>query len=378
MKYVKTNRAKLNPVNYPMSVLDLPRDRAFHVNYPAPVSFTIPTSTQKLTAHQLQTLATWFCRGTVLHYSDKVMKTKLRAIDQWTYQFVEDYPKHYSLMGMNTPQLAYDYGKKLIAACTKASTIPFYNLELAYKDVMRTLWKQVLVYSPNKKTYLEIKAEKLALEELRALSYASEEAQHVSEGYSDEDLTRYAGIFGVTIPDWAIKQTLVKTKRHGFAVMPQIEMTSNYQLNFQKSGTVGYAGNEERDPIPFTLQKDAIPLKLNNSHLRAQLAEQIDWYLNTFNETHDTMLLAEGWAHCTTCGFYKATEGCECGANLSLEEKELETIHEAYEAMQIFKNTYDGQLIEIAEWVKEVFGNPNEQDTEEILRAVISKFGTIR
>ena len=361
MKYVKTFRQQLVEAEYPVSIMNYQRNRDFYQAYPAPKLFNLEDTQlkqQEFSKDDMQLLAIWYCRGTQLKFKETILQHK-HPVDSWGYQFIPQVPKHYILMGKTTSQLAYDYGKQLIDRCTKASRIPFSVLELAYKKIMIGFWPYIVTHrlkmnSPNEKTYLEVKAEMDTLKDIRALTFASSHALQVAEKYNDEELLHYSKVFGIELPRYSLAYDLQKTEHHGFAIKPCIKLDDSFSIASGKpaekvhlaedksknrpAGVIRYENNnagyaafdDDRPIIPTTLRRDAQPVRLQNKAFIAQLAEQIDWYLATFNETHDPMLLAEGWGFCNNCGFYQLNEGCDCGLHTTIELEELNTIQETY------------------------------------------------
>ena len=402
MNFVQTRRQPLNEANYPVNVLRFPRTFEFYQNYPAPKTFTIPEDYSVVYEDQMQLLATWFCRGTSITHRNKTMTPKPNRItSQWVYKFIPNIPKHYIQLGYTTTEAAYAYGQALIRKCTKASQIPFEDLEHAYHDIMSTFWNSPCkFYSPNKKTYLEVSAEKNTLKDIQDLTYATGEQLAANNNYDDDTLALYARIFGVSIPQYTLRFSHFETE-HGYAKTPSISMTSEYNLSYvsEKKGQYGYAGGTY-DPLkgtsadtanksrrkkikqgivqtPYALKRDEKPIALHAQGLRAQLAAQVDWCLDYFKRSHDQAILAEGWGYCERCGFYQLSVGCPCHLHPSLEEQELAAVHEAQENLQAFYSSYDNQIHEIAEWANENL--PIEDMTEEeILRAVYNYFGAIR
>ena len=371
MNFVLTSKLALSPSSYGMDILDYPRTVDFYNTFPAPTRFCIPRDTYSVTDTQMQLLAIWFCRGTTLEHCDITIKTH-RPRPEWKYSFTSTLPQYYITKGFTTPQKAYDHGKYLIDLCTKASTIPFQDLEEAYKTIMSSFWESSCrFFSPNKKTYLEVSSEKATEKEIEELTEASREALQLCKIYSDKELDLYKRIFGIETPNYCKKITHYETE-HGYAKLTSLQMTDEFKINYTKNSETAYAGSSYNPnagvptdkqryrklkqgsaQVPFTLQLDEKPTPIHAEGLRAQLAEQVHWYLHQFKLTKDTSLLAPGWDYCEHCGFYQTTIGCPCHLHPSEEELELQQIKEAQENLALFYECYDTSLLEIARWAEE-------------------------
>ncbi len=352
MKYVKTFKASLSPSNYSPDILTTISGqhnlRAFHQQYPAPVSFKLP-ATNVITDKQLQVLALWYLQGTNLLYHRNfnpalpiLTITNPHPKARWAYEFVTNLPGHYIKANATTTQKAYEYGQRLIAAVTKANNIPFSTIEAAYKAIARPLLQtspRLKIYSPNAKTLLEVRAELQAAKELADLSQFltenSGESELLINLYNEYELNLYSRIFDIEMPEWSLKYKMVPTK-HGYAQLPELHMSTPSTISIANTDYAGAEDgfNDQLNRIPYTLRRDSLPTSIHKQNLTVELAQSISWYLKTFKETRDEELLSPNWGYCEHCGFYQRSEGCQCGAIPSLEELELDTIYDTYDAIE--------------------------------------------
>lgn len=341
MKYVYTKKVALVDTLY--NALELFEtiknsgglSRTIHELYPAPTDFVVPNGTREynltLSEDVLQLLSIWFNRGTRIHFLETYIRpaSSVKASHprtQWRYDMVDSLPQSYIKSGKTTPQLAYDYGKKLIDACNKANLIPFDKLENGYKVVARQCLepgRYIRFYSPNEKTLMEANAELETAHTLNAI-FDTTGCDTPCE-LSDIELDFFARVFDIKMPEWYLRASNVRidsvsakgNKYFSVAVLPFVDSTSfTPSVQFDQSGNIkSYDGNDsETKVIPSTYARDAQPQKLKNPTAeRAQLAESVMFYLNLpIEEQKEYMTSA--YAYCDTChDYYEIREGCTCG-----------------------------------------------------------------
>lgn len=329
MKYVKTNKMTLVSTEYPSNIIFENRDREFYKHFPAPATFNVPMNSKEypyINSSAFQILAIWYCRGTTLNFPNNSIKTRMPR-DAWHYQFTDYVPRYYIERKATTTQAAYELGTKLIAACTKATQIPFHYLEQAYKDIMKAcISNHILAYSPNAKTYLEANSELEVQADLEAL-YDYDPA--VTIPYTDEELNFYARVFDITLPEWFIKNINIKTK-HGYAVCPCIDSSGKNSYNSDYAGNLA-ADGENQSNIPYSLRRDGQPQKIVNTQAdRVRLSELITYYLNLPLEDR-LEFFAFGYGYCPDCNtYFPLLDGCACGKLPPMDEFEFTQLKEAY------------------------------------------------
>lgn len=371
MQYVFTEKTALVETNYdPAEILHQVHDRTFHEMYPAPVEFIVNITCfndfkdRFISAEDLQLLSVWYNRGTKIHImNSRSYKNKNGQYDsvafhkhatikhprvQWTYRFVNSLPKAYILRGCTTTEKAYAFGKTLIKACTNASKIPLDKLEEGYKVSMRMCIQcQVNATSPNAKTYIEARSEIEAAHDIEAFfGYVPE----VITDLTDIELEFYARVFDIHMPEWFLRASNIKTE-HGYAVCPFTDATEFVAVDTTDSPNnpkYGYAGNENYAPVdtvshgftdktgkkaprhmacpittPVGLQRDAAPQRLTNKVAeRAQLAEQVVFYLSLPIEQQKEFMTAS-YGYCDDCGeYFELKEGCRCGTHTEMDNIE--------------------------------------------------------
>ena len=366
MQYVFTEKTALVETNYdPAEILHQVHDRTFHEMFPAPVEFIVNLvcfdyDQRFISADDLQLLSIWYNRGTKIHimnsktYTDKngqknsVAYHKSATVKhprpQWAYRFVSSLPKAYILRGCTTTEKAYAFGKSLIAACTNASKVPFQSLEEGYKVIMRMCIQcDVNATSPNQKTYLEARAEIEAAHDIEAFfGYIPE----VATDLTDIELEFYARVFDIHMPEWFLRASNIKTE-HGFAICPFTDSTEFVTAAQYEGGSVkrvyddktgAYLGTQTLTPktkkeydgndyapaiVPTTLQRDSAPQRLTNPKAeRAQLAEQVVFYLSLPIEEQKEFMTAS-YAYCDDCKeYFELKEGCRCGTHKEMDNIE--------------------------------------------------------
>lgn len=350
MKYVYTKKVALASNTYNALELfetikhmnGLTRD--IHEMYPAPEDFVVPNGTKEyalnISADVLQLLSIWFNRGTRIHFCETYIKPACsiktsRPRTQWHYDMVDSLPQTYIKQGYTTPQLAYDYGKKLIEACNKANLIPFDKLENGYKVIARNCidtGRYIKIFSPNEKTLMEAQAELETAHTLNAIFDTTACTTPVS--LSDIELEFYARVFDIKMPEWYLRASNVRIDSvsakgkpyFSVAVLPFVDSTSFMpSVQFDQNGNIKtYDGNDqETKVIPSTYAKDAQPQKLQNPTAeRKQLNEQIMFYLNLPIE--EQKLYATGlYDYCNDCKeWYEIRTGCTCQKHVGFENDE--------------------------------------------------------
>lgn len=219
MQYVYTKKQALIEAKYTTAeVLNTTHDRDFYVSHPAPVSFTIDMTeldydARRVSEDDMYLLSVWYNRGTRIGVKAQTIACK-NPRAQWNYSFVDSLPAAYITRGCTTAKKAYDFGKELIARCSKASKIPNKNLEDGYKAIMHLCMRNgVYALSPNPKTWLEVKAEREAAKEIYDLySIIPAPAE-----LSDIELHFYARVFEIEMPRWFLRANHIKTN-YGYAV----------------------------------------------------------------------------------------------------------------------------------------------------------------
>ena len=365
MQYVFTEKTALVETNYdPAEILHQVHDRTFHEMYPAPVEFIVNITCfhdfkdRFISAEDLQLLSVWYNRGTKIHimnshsFTDKAGNKTSTAYHkhatikhprvQWAYRFVNSLPKAYILRGCTTTEKAYEFGKTLIKACTDASKVPFQSLEEGYKVIMRMCIQcKVNATSPNAKTYIEAKTELDTAHDIECFfGYVPE----VITDLTDIELEFYARVFDIHMPAWFLRASNIKTE-HGFAICPFTDSTEFVKAAQYEGGSVKhvyddktgaylgkqtlvaktkkeYDGNDHAPAIvPTTLQRDSAPQRLTNKVAeRAQLAEQVVFYLSLPIEQQKEFMTAS-YGYCDDCGeYFEIREGCHCGAHVKFED----------------------------------------------------------
>lgn len=334
MNYVHTRKQPLVEAQYKAeAILHRIHNRVFYENYPAPMQFTVALEAfdfkdRFISSEDMNLLSVWYNRGTTLQIGNKTL-TFGNPRPQWVYTFVNSLPKPYISRGATTPQKAYDFGKKLIAACTKASRIPSKNLEEGYKAIMKAcLANNIYAHSPNEKTWYETKAELDAEREIKNL-YSM--VPDVETSLTDIELQFYARVFDIQMPKWFLRASHIKTN-NGYAVCPFTDQTAYVTLaTNQKDASgdfkPGYAGNDFENNVPTTMLRDATPQLISNQAAdRAKLAEQVMFYLNLPIEEQILFMTAE-YGYCFTCKeYYALRDGCTCRENLPIEDDEYPSI----------------------------------------------------
>ena len=251
-----------------------------------------------ITVDEFKKMTLDFCHGASIH--DKTCKHPTPA---WRYDFVDSMPQIYIRMGMTTTEQAYDFGQKLIEACYKANRIKYEALQQAYKDVLRILqrhrcWFPKDAQLPNPTTRAEVYYEDTAAKDVRNLNFYQTSAE-----MSDEELRFYCRAFNINAPEWFItfenhpvKYTQTYTENGAtkevqkkmYAICPTVSGSGKAKYNSDYAGSLDENG-ENGDVAPYSLLRDAKPLKLSTSD-RAMLIDSIKFFLSLSIEEQKNFL----------------------------------------------------------------------------------------
>lgn len=372
MKYVFTSKIKLSEVTYnAMELFETIKNnkglsRALHEQYPTPTDFVVPNGTKEynltLSEDVLQLLSIWFNRGTRIHFCETYIRPAAsiktsRPRTQWRYDMVDSLPQAYIASGKTTPQLAYDYGKKLIEACNNANLIPFDKLENGYKVIARQCLepgRYIRFYSPNEKTLMEANAE---LETAHTLNAIFDTTLCNTEcTLTDIELEFYARVFDIKMPEWYLRASNVRIDSvsakgnpyFSVAVLPFVDSTSfmpslqfeggvkrniyddktgalkGTQVVTQSTAKTYDGNNQETKVIPSSYARDAQPQKLSNPTAeRKQLAEQVMFFLNMPIEEQKAFM-TNNYGYCEHCKeYFELRDGCTCGKHLPADDVEM-------------------------------------------------------
>ena len=351
MKYIYTKKVALASNTYnALELFETIKNmngltREIHEMFPAPEDFVVPNGTKKfnltLSEDVLQLLSIWFNRGTRIHFCETYIRPASsiktsRPRTQWHYDMVDSLPQSYIKSGKTTPQLAYDYGKKLIEACNNANLIPFDKLENGYKVVARQCLepgRYIRFYSPNEKTLMEAQAE---LETAHTLNTIFDTTLCNTEcTLTDIELEFYARVFDIKMPEWYLRASNVRIDSvsakgnpyFSVAVLPFVDSTSFMpSVQFDQNGNIKtYDGNDqETKVIPSSYARDAQPQKLSNPTAeRKQLAEQVMFFLNMPIEEQKAFM-TNNYGYCEHCKeYFELRDGCTCGKHLPADEVEM-------------------------------------------------------
>ena len=248
---------------------------------------------------------------------------------EWHYDMVTALPSTYVAKHINTPEEAYDFGKKLIEAVYKNNRLPYDVLIADYMAIARACERANVTYNcMNETIRMTVKAE---LEAAADIANLQDYTRSSNLELTDEAIGFYSRAFGVEVPAWFLKYSLVKTK-HGWAQLPKL--TTHVSFN---SGKNDYAGNlDETGDVggsaPYTLLRDAVPVKVQTAQ-RAQIVDTIAWYRDLTIEDQRSFL---------TDNFVIDENGVISENDPEVKEKEeLEIIEETMEEIQSGEIRYD-------------------------------------
>lgn len=274
----------------------------------------------------------------------------------WQWEMVDTIPKAYILHGMTTTAKAYNFGKELIEACSKANRVPFETMQEAYKAVYRLLKAaHCKIYHrdmPNPTIRPEVTAEDACNGLIQDIWDRNEdckipfqkhlEAEFGTEGVEfckkmsywfempDEELRFYCRAFNVNAPEWWISakpvaQTYVNKDDKlvtMYAICPEI--SGDYKQSYASD----YAGNLDENgdkpaTAPYTLMKDSKPQKLACED-RKVLLDSVKFFLSLSIEEQKNFLADN----------FEYTEDGEL-VEISPEEKEERELEMVREAMRL-------------------------------------------
>lgn len=205
---------------------------------------------------------------------------------EWHYDMVSTLPSTYVAKKINTPQEAYDFGKKLIDAVYKNNRLPYDVMITDYMQIARALEKANVTYSCKNETIrMTVRAE---LETANDITNLQDYKRTSTDEYLPEEVNYLCRAFDIEVPTWFLKYSLVKTK-HGWAQLPKL--TTHVSFN---SGKNDYAGNLDENgamsgSAPYTLLRDATPVPIKTAQLD-QLMDTISWYRNLSIEDQRSFL----------------------------------------------------------------------------------------
>ena len=285
-----------------------------------------------ITVDEFKKMTLDFCHGAAIHG-----KTHKHPTPAWRYDFVDNMPQIYIRMGMTTTEQAYDFGQKLIEACYKANRIKYEALQQAYKDVFRILqrhqcWFPKDAQLPNPATRTEVYYEDMAAKDVRSLNFYQTSAE-----MSDEELRFYCRAFNINAPEWFITfenhpvkytQTFVEdgvpknVQKKMYAICPTVSGSGKTKYNSDYAGSLDENG-ENGDVAPYSLLRDAKPLKLSTSD-RAMLIDSVKFFLSLSIEEQKNFLSDN----------FEYTEDGEL-VEISPEEREERELEMVREAMRL-------------------------------------------
>lgn len=255
---------------------------------------------------------------------------------EWHYDMVTTLPSTYVAKHINTPEEAYDFGKRLIEAVYKNNRLPYDVLIANYMAIARACERANVTYNcMNETVRMTVKAE---LEAAADIANLQDYSRSSDLELTDEAIGFYSRAFGIEVPAWFLKYSLVKTK-HGWAQLPKLTAHAGYNTT-GNGERPAYAGNLDESgatqgSAPYTLLRDAVPVQVQTAQ-RAQIVDTIAWYLNLAPEDQRTFL---------TDNFVIDEEGTISENDPEVKEKEeLRIIEETMENIQngtIDYNDYD-------------------------------------
>ena len=285
-----------------------------------------------ITVDEFKKMTLDFCHGATIHG-----KTCKHPTPAWRYDFVDTMPQIYIRMGMTTTEQAYDFGQKLIEACYKANRVKYEALQQAYKDVFRILQKHQCWFPknaqlPNPTTRTECYYEDVAAKDVRNLNFYQTSAE-----MSDEELRFYCRAFNINAPEWFITfenhpvkytQTFTENgatkevQKKMYAICPTVSGSGKAKYNSDYAGSLDENG-ENGDVAPYSLLRDAKPLKLSTSD-RAMLIDSVKFFLSLSIEEQKNFLSDN----------FEYTEDGEL-VEISPEEREERELEMVREAMRL-------------------------------------------
>lgn len=252
---------------------------------------------------------------------------------EWHYDMVTALPSTYVAKHINTPEEAYAFGKRLIEAVYKNNRLPYDVLIADYMAIARTCERANVTYNcMNETIRMTVKAE---LEAAADLTNLQDYTRNSDLELTDEAIGFYSRAFGIEVPEWFLKYSLVKTK-HGWARLPKLTAHASYST-YGNGEHPTYAGNLDESggaagSAPYTLLRDAVPVKVQTAQ-RAQILDTIAWYRNLPIEDQRSFL---------TDNFVIDKNGVISENDPEVKEKEeLEIIEETMEEIQSGEIRYD-------------------------------------